>query len=118
MISIDLVPGSRSGQVCNMHLSAVPGCALLLWLQKCKRVGSSFTSTPHTSHCFTVCVRILLAKASHMTKPQIKVWDIQATHHKMVACGGVILNLCSEELLVDSLNAHFHIEHCHGYCHG
>ena len=48
-----------------------------------------------------------------MTKPQIKVWDIQATHHKTVAC--VILCLWREELLVDSLNAHFHIE---WYGHG
>ena len=93
----------------------MPGCALLLWLQKCKRVGASFSGTLHTSHYFMVFVRILLAKANHMTKPQIKVWDIQATHHKTVASGGVILYLWSEELLVDSLNAHFRIEWC---CHG
>lgn len=71
MISIDLVPGSRSDQVCNMYLPLcpVPGCA---YSCGCARGWGPASAAHFIPHYFMVFVRILLAKANPMTKPRSK----------------------------------------------
>lgn len=80
ILSIGLVPGSSPGSGMWHQVTVGPACAHLCDCRNA-RGQPSFTGRVHPSHCFMV-VNILLAKASHRTKAQIKAGKWHSTQHK------------------------------------